>query len=71
MIGEVDDAPALRVPSPGGPQAPDPGKIGIVRNPPELHVVGSGENSVVDPFEQFANHRGAQFILNEIGGLLP
>jgi hypothetical protein len=62
MIRQIDDPPALRMPSAGSFQAANSGEIGIVRNPQEFHVAGLGKDSVIDPFEHFTNDGGAKFV---------
>jgi hypothetical protein len=66
MVREIDNPSAPRMPPAGSPQATDPGEIGMVGNPPELHLSGSGENSVIDLLEHFADDGCAEFILEEV-----
>ena len=66
MVRQVDNPPALRMPPPASPQSPNSGKIGVVRYPPELHIVGSGKDSVINPFEHLPNNGGAKLILEEL-----
>ncbi len=62
MICQIEDPPTLRMPSARSFQATDSGQISIVRNPPEFHVAGSREDSVIDPFEHFTNDGGAKLV---------
>src|SRR5450756_2761670 len=58
------------MPSAGGSYAADAREIGIVRYSPELHMTDSGKNSVIDPFEHFADDSGAKFVLQQVNGSL-
>jgi hypothetical protein len=66
MIREVNDPSPLRMPSTSGSQTADARKIDIVGNPPKLHIMGSGKDSVINLLEHFADDGSAEFVPKEV-----
>ena len=70
MISEIHDAPALRMPPACGPQAANSRQIHVIGNSPELHLAGSGKDSMIDLLEQLADDSRAEFVLQQVGWFL-